>query len=54
MKEPAKPHELLAPRPLRSTLFLRTFVPWQIVRFLSINLKMMRMIRMGHKDTSKH
>ncbi len=29
-----------APAPTRSTLFWRTFVPWQIVRFFWINLKM--------------
>ena len=32
-------------RPTRWTLFLRTFVPWQLWRFARINLKMMRIIR---------
>jgi hypothetical protein len=32
-------------RPTRLTLFLRTFVPWQLWRFARINLKMMRIIR---------
>lgn len=32
-------------RPTRTTLFLRTFLPWQAWRFIRINLKMMRMIR---------
>lgn len=32
-----------ATKPTRFTLFLRTFVPWQIVRFLIVNIKMMRM-----------
>lgn len=33
-----------ATRPTRSTLFLRTFLPWQLWRFLLINLKMMLLI----------
>ena len=37
-----------ATKPTRWTLFLRTFVPWQIVRFLAINLKMMAIIRRSH------
>jgi hypothetical protein len=32
-------------RPTRVTVFLRTFVPWQVWRFFRINLKMIRMIR---------
>ena len=35
-------------RPTRWTLFLRTFVPWQLWRFARINLKMMRIIRRSH------
>ena len=31
-------------RPTRLTLFLRTFVPWQLWRFARINLKMLRII----------
>ncbi|HUZ22108.1 MAG TPA: hypothetical protein VMU75_16230 [Acidimicrobiales bacterium] len=34
-----------ATRPTRSTLFLRTFVPWQIWRFIRINMKMAGIIR---------
>ena len=37
-----------APKPTRWTLFLRTFIPWQIVRFVAINVKMLRMIRISH------
>jgi hypothetical protein len=37
-----------ATRPTRWTVFLRTFIPWQIVRFVVINLKMLRMIRISH------
>ncbi len=36
------------PKPTRSTRFWRTFLPWQIVRFLILNLKMMRIIFRGH------
>jgi hypothetical protein len=36
-------------RPTRPTLFLRTFVPWQLWRFARINLKMMRIIRRSHR-----
>jgi hypothetical protein len=32
-------------RPTRSTIFLRTFVPWQLWRFVRINAKMIRIIR---------
>jgi hypothetical protein len=35
-------------RPTRLTLFLRTFIPWQLWRFARINLKMMRIIRRSH------
>jgi len=31
-------------RPTRWTLFLRTFVPWQLWRFARINLKMLGII----------
>jgi hypothetical protein len=31
-------------RPTRWTIFLRTFVPWQLWRFVRINLKMIRII----------
>ncbi len=36
------------PTPSRTTLFFRTFLPWQLVRFAWINLKMIRMIGIGH------
>lgn len=31
--------------PTRTTVFLRTFLPWQAWRFVRINLKMVGMIR---------
>ena len=40
--------EFFAPRPSRLTLFFRTFVPWQLVRFVWINAKMIRMIGKAH------
>ena len=35
---------LYVTRPTRTTLFLRTFLPWQLWRFARINLKMIRII----------
>ena len=35
-------------RPTRWTVFLRTFVPWQLWRFVRINAKMIRIIRRPH------
>jgi hypothetical protein len=37
-----------APTPSPRTVFFRTFLPWQLVRFAWINLKMLRMISIGH------
>jgi hypothetical protein len=36
------------PLPTPRTKSLRTFLPWQIFRFIMINVKMFRMIRMSH------
>jgi hypothetical protein len=33
-----------ATQPTAFTLFMRTFLPWQLWRFFSINLKMMLLI----------
>jgi hypothetical protein len=38
-----------ATKPTPATVFLRTFLPWQIVRFLRINLKMFFIIRRSHR-----
>ena len=38
-----------ATKPTGITLFLRTFLPWQIWRFLRINLKMLTLIQRSHK-----
>ncbi|MFO0585413.1 MAG: hypothetical protein U0229_24290 [Anaeromyxobacter sp.] len=37
-----------APMPTRWTVLMRTFLPWQAWRFAWINLKMIRMITIGH------
>ena len=34
--------------PTKWTLFLRTFLPWQLVRFACINLRMLGIIRRSH------
>ena len=35
-------------KPTRTTVFLRTFLPWQMWRFAVINLKMIGVIRRSH------
>jgi hypothetical protein len=48
---PPRPHlteQFYATKPTRFTVFLRTFLPWQLVRFALINLKMLRIIRRSH------
>jgi hypothetical protein len=35
---------IYATQPTRFTLFMRTFLPWQIWRFICINLNMMLLI----------
>lgn len=42
---------LPAPQPTRGTLFWRTFLPWQLWRFIAINLQMIRMMRLEHKKS---
>jgi hypothetical protein len=51
MTRPALPPEPAfgtAPTPTRLTVRLRTFLPWQLVRFVVINLKMFRIIWRNH------
>ncbi len=38
-----------ATKPTRFTVFLRTFVPWQMVRFAVINLRMLKLIGISHR-----
>ena len=40
--------------PTRSTLFMRTFLPYQIWRFAVINLKMIEIMRRSHKADHGH
>lgn len=42
-------HWLSVTKPTATTRFFRTFLPWQFIRFIVINLKMMRIIAMSHK-----
>jgi hypothetical protein len=37
-----------APRPTAMTVALRTFIPWQLFRFVVINVRMLRMISKSH------
>ena len=39
--------------PTRRTIFLRTFLPWQAMRFAIINLKMFRLIWRSHHATHR-
>jgi hypothetical protein len=54
MALPVPPAPVASPRtpdaalPTRLTVFMRTFVPWQMLRFAVINLKMLRLIRRSH------
>jgi len=41
-------HWLAVTKPTAMTRFLRTFLPWQLLRFLFINLKMLRIIAKSH------
>jgi hypothetical protein len=39
-----------ATKPTGTTVFLRTFLPWQIWRFLRINLRMFSILHRSHKE----
>jgi hypothetical protein len=41
-------------KPTRPTLFLRTFLPYQLWRFAAINLKMAGIIRRSHNTDGNH
>ena len=41
-----------AAAPTDRTLFFRRFPPWQLIRFIVINLRMMRMIHICHNPPS--
>jgi len=46
----AEEKALYVTRPTRLTLFMRTFLPFQIWRFVVINLKMIGIIRRSHRS----
>ncbi len=43
------PQQQPASLPTRWTVFLRTFLPWQLWRFARINLRMIGIIRRSHR-----
>jgi len=40
-----------ATKPTGGTVFLRTFLPWQIWRFVRINLRMFSILHRSHKQS---
>lgn len=50
---PAPRHELAFVRPTPATLWWRTFVPWQLLRFVIINLRITGMILKSHDTAVK-
>lgn len=42
-----------ATKPTGWTRFLRTFIPWQMVRFAVINMKMLVLIRRSHRGSRR-
>lgn len=40
--------EYYGPKPTKSTLFWRSFIPWQMWRFVVLNWKVIRIVVMGH------
>jgi hypothetical protein len=47
--EPSQSEGSYAPLPTPRTKALRTFLPWQIYRFILINIKMFEMITKSHE-----
>ena len=45
-------HASYVTKPTRFTVFMRTFLPWQLWRFAAINLKMVGIIRRSHHGDS--
>lgn len=39
-----------AAHPTRFNLFLRTCLLWQVVRFVVLNLRMLKVIRLSHRN----
>lgn len=40
--------ESYPPFPTKGTLFWRRFVPWQVIRFFVLNLRIIRIVVGGH------
>lgn len=40
------------PKPTGKVLFWRTFLPWQLWRFVVINVKMLRLLRKSHRGVT--
>jgi hypothetical protein len=40
--------ESYAPMPTKGTIFWRTFIPWQFVRFIVLNIKILKIVVGGH------
>ncbi|WP_395695700.1 hypothetical protein [Nocardioides sp.] len=45
---PGELGDSIAPAPTRSTIRMRTFLPYQVYRFARVNLRMAKMIRRSH------
>lgn len=50
MKNNSKPYEqaYYPPKPNRFTRFMRTCVIWQFIRFIVINIKMLKVVSKSH------
>ena len=40
--------ESYAAMPTKTTLFWRSFVPWQLIRFIVLNVKIIKIVVGGH------
>ncbi len=40
--------ESYAPMPTKSTIFWRRFIPWQVWRFIVLNIKILKIVVGGH------
>jgi len=47
-KSRLKSEEFYASKPLPWVKFFRKFIPWQLFRFIVINLKVMKIVAYGH------
>lgn len=40
--------ESYAPMPTKATLFWRRFIPWQVYRFIALNIMILKIVVGGH------